>query len=165
MGKYPKHFFQKISLGAMTGLFSYLVLLIIRSPVEEIIAAFFIGLVPGIIDRQGFLTFLYALACAAGWMAGLLFFGIFLELGLGAWIMAGASLGFICGFTHGSFLRGTAGFLCGALAGLLAEASRYVTILSQDLRLLDMQLILLLMAGTLLPLATAIVSKSQRKNE
>ena len=149
----------------MAGLFSYLVLLFIRSPVEEIIAAFFIGLVPGVIDRKGFLTFLYALASAAGWMAGLLFFGIVFELGLGAWIMAGASLGFICGFAYGSFLRGAAGFLWGALAGLLAEASRYITILSQELRLLDMQLILLLMAGTLLPLATAIVSKSRRITE
>ena len=53
----------------MARLFSYLVLLIIRSSAEKIIAAFFIGLIPGIIDRKGFLTFLYALAGAAGWMA------------------------------------------------------------------------------------------------
>lgn len=147
----------------MVGLLVYFALLLIRSPMEEILAAFFIGFVPGVIDRKGSLAFIYALSCSAGWTAGVLFFGIFLELGLGAWIMAGAFLGFIYGFVHDSFLRGTAGFLLVALARLLAEASRYITILSQDLRLLDMQLILLVMSGILFPFTTAVVSKSRRR--
>ncbi|MDH7513483.1 MAG: DUF362 domain-containing protein [Clostridiales bacterium] len=163
MKKYSRRFLNKISIGAMTGLLAYFVLLLIRSPVEEIIAAFFIGLIPEIVERKDFLIFIYALSCSAGWIAGLLFFGMYLELGLGAWIMAGACLGFTSGIVHGSFLRGTAGLLLGVLAGLLAEASRYATILSHGLRLLDMQLIVLVAAGILLPLAATVVSKPQKK--
>jgi len=163
MKRNSRRFLKKILLGGIAGIVAYFILILIQSPWEDILAALLTGSIMGIIDRKRVLILLGALSCSLGWLLGNLLFGIVLELGLGAWICAGASLGLISGLFGGSLWRGILGLFLGALAGLLAETSRYLTVFSEGLRLMDMQLILLVMAGTLLPFAAALVAKSQKK--
>jgi hypothetical protein len=148
-----------VLVGAVMGLLTYIILLFINNSWEEVIATLLIGSVWGVAQRKKEAILIGALSLSIGWLAGTWLFGIFLGLGLGAWILAGASLGLIVGLYNGSFRRGLAGLLLGAVAGLIVEASRYITLISGRFRVIDMQLILLLTAGILLPSLAALVSK------
>jgi hypothetical protein len=163
MGKKSKKIFKNVLFGLIAGLFAYIVLLFINNPWEEVIPALLFGSVPGFVDRKRNTIFIGAFSASMGWLAGTFIFGIWLEIGLGAWVISGATLGLTSGFFGGSFPRALFGFLLGALAGLLAETSRYLTVFFEGLRLMDMQLILLVMAGILLPFAAALVTKPQKK--
>lgn len=157
-----KKILKKVLWGAVAGFISYIILIFIRSPWEEILPALLLGSVPGLVDKRTSSILVGSSAAAIGWLAGAFLFGIVLELGLGAWLIAGAFLGLAFGLISHSFLRTVAGFFLGLTAGLFVEASRYISLFSEALRPVDMQLIILMMAGILLPLAAGLASKPAR---
>lgn len=55
--------------------------------------------------------------------------------------------------------------LLGFVAGLAAETSRYLTVFVGPLRSLDMQLLLLLSAGLLLNLVTALIAPPVKRSD
>lgn len=93
---------------------------------------------------------------------GLNVFGFRIELGVGAWVFAGAFPGGACGAFRRWWITIPA-MLLGLVAGLLAEMSRYLTVLVPSLRGFDMQLLLLLCAGLFLNTVAALVSPPIRR--
>lgn len=161
-GRPQRHVIAKTIAGGMTGLIVFFPLLALQTDWEDVIAAAAIGAVAGLVDRSPRTVWLCALACASGWLVGSAVFGIWIEMGAGAWILAGAFLGAASGFLGGSAWRAGLGFLLGLVAGLVAEVSRYLTLLAEPLRTWDMHFILLVMAGLLLNLVAAGVGPSTR---
>ena len=148
---------RKLLLGLVAGAVSYILLLWLHGPWEEIVAATLIGSVAGIADLSAARILVGSSACAGGWLLGSMLFGVWIELGAGAWLVAGACLGAAFGAYRRWWVAILAAFL-GLLAGLLAEVSRYLTLLVSPLRGLDMQLLLLLSAGLLLNLVPALIA-------
>jgi len=156
-----RHVCRKLLIGLAAGVFSYILLLWLHGPWEEIVAAALIGSVVGIVDGSPKRTLVGSIACAAGWLLGSVVFGFWIELGVGAWVFAGAFLGGACGAFRRWWTTIPA-MLLGLAAGLLAEMSRYLTVLVPSLRSLDMQLLLLLCAGLFLNTVAALVSPPLR---
>ena len=154
---------RKLVIGLATGAFSYLLFLLPHSPWEEFVAAALIGSVVGLADLSPTRILVGSIACAAGWLLGSILFGVWIELGVGAWLVAGAFLGAVFG-AYRRWWMAVPAMLLGLLAGLLAELSRYVTVLMAPLRGLDMQLLLLLSAGLLLNLVAALMAPPVRKS-
>lgn len=152
--------FAKIILGALAGTISYVIVSSLQNPWSGVIGALLIGLVPGIVDhslpRAGF----GALACGGGWLAGSLCFGVWMDFGIGAWVVAGAFLGAAAGLCSASISRAGIGTLLGLFAGAIGELSRFATVLVRQLRGVDMELILLLCVGGLLNGAVALLTPS-----
>ncbi len=136
-------------LGAVAGAASYFLLLCLLDPWEELLAAVLIGAVVGITDRSGKRLLIGSIACATGWLVGSLLFNFWIELGIGAWIVAGALLSASFALYRRWWVIFPA-LVLGSLAGLLAELARFLTVFLASLRGLDMQLLLLLAAGLLL---------------
>ncbi|HXY49757.1 MAG TPA: hypothetical protein VEI01_09935 [Terriglobales bacterium] len=153
---------RKLLLGLVAGAVSYLLLLWLHGPWEEIVAATLIGSVVGIADLSAARILVGSTACAVGWLLGSMLFGVWIELGVGAWLVAGAFLGAAFGAYRRWWMTILAALL-GLLAGLLAEASRYLPLLVSALRGLDMQLLLLLSAGLLLNLVAALIAPPCRR--
>lgn len=153
---------RKLLLGTAVGAIAYLVLLPMHGPWEEIVAAALIGSVVGVVDFSIGRMLVGSIACAAGWLIGSILFGVWIELGIGAWVVAGTFLGaaFGAGRTWWTAIRG---MLLGIVAGLLTEASRFLTVLLPSLRGTDMQLLLLLSAGIFLNLIAALSASSPRR--
>jgi hypothetical protein len=147
-----------IGLGTAAGIFSYAIVSCFQDPWSEVIGALLIGSVPGIVDRLPQRALIGSLACGGGWLAGSLVFGVWMDLGIGAWLLAGAAFGAVAGVLGGSAMRVVAGALLGLLGGAISESARYVTVLAQSLRAVDMQLILLLCAGVFLGTTAALVA-------
>jgi hypothetical protein len=112
------------------------------------VAAVLIGSVVGISDLSPARILVGSIACATGWLLGSVLFGVWIELGLGAWLVAGAFLGAAFG-AYRRWWMVIPAMLLGLVAGLLAEVSRYLTVLMTALRGVDMQFLLLLSAGLL----------------
>jgi hypothetical protein len=147
--------------GGCAGALAYLVVMPLHSPLEEAVAAALIGCVPALVRRSPHLASLGAAACVSGWAAGTIVFGSWIELGIGAWSIAGASLGLTCGLQRGSYLSSAVGLGGGLIAGLAAELSRYLTVAIPSIRLWDMQLILLVTSGALVSLTATLVLPGQ----
>ena len=156
-----RHIRYKLLLGLLAGGLSYVLLLWLHGPWEEIVAAVLVGSVVGVADLSPIRILMGSAACALGWFLGSMIFGVWMELGVGAWLIAGAFLGAAFGASRG---WGTAisAMLLGLIAGLFAEASRFLTVLVAPLRSLDMQLLLLLSAGLLLNLVVALAAPPVR---
>jgi len=150
-----RHLLRKAMLGVMAGLASYLLLLWLHNPWDEILAAASIGSVIGVADGSGKRALTGSIACAAGWLLGSLLFNFWIELGTGAWIVAGAFLAASSAQKRKWWVIVPA-LLLGSIAGLLAELARYLTLLSPRLRGFDMELLLLLAAGLLLNVVAAV---------
>jgi hypothetical protein len=148
----------RVLTGGMAGLVAYTILLVPDTPWEESVAAGLIGLVPGLVRSDRRLALFGSLACIVGWLAGTLLFGVVIMLGVGAWILAGGALGVAAGIHGRSLPRAIFGMFLGALAGLMSEAARFLTVLTEAFRYCDMQLLLLVSAGILLPLATYLAT-------
>jgi len=144
-------------LGLSAGVVSYILLLWLHGPWEEIVAAALIGSVVGIADRSPQRVLVGSIACAAGWLLCSVLFGIWTELGVGAWMGAGALLGAAFGAYRAWWMTIPA-MLLGLVAGLVAEASRYLTVFLSPLRGFDMQLLLLLSAGLFLTLVATVMA-------
>ena len=142
--------------GALAGIVSYWTIAPLQSPWSEVIGALLVGLVPGLAKRSLPSAATGSVACAAGWLTGALLFGIWMDLGIGAWLLAGAFLG-AAGTFRSSGVRVALGAALGLLGGAVGEASRYATVLVERFRSVDMQLILLLSVGMLLNAAVALV--------
>ena len=153
---------RKLLLGFVSGMISYLLLLMLHGPWEEILAAILIGSVVGVVDLSPNRILMGSAACALGWWLGSMLFGVWIELGVGAWLIAVAFSGAVFGAGRRWWMAFPAPLL-GLVAGLLAEASRFLTVLVTPLRGLDMQLLLLLSAGLLLNLAAALVAPPIRR--
>ena len=151
--------FLGVLAGALAGILSYAVIAPLHSSWWEIVGALLIGLVPGLVQRSARRALLGSAACAAGWLLGAVAFGIWMDLGMGAWLLAGAFLGAAAGVFSFSVPRAIAGAALGLLAGLLGEISRYATLAVHGLRTADMQLLLLVSAGVLLNAAAALVMR------
>lgn len=154
---------RRMALGGLAGLVSYLILLLSQSPWEEAIAAILIGLAAGTTFCNSRKMFWGSLVCITGWLAGAILFGVVSDLGIGAWIVAGAALGVTAGLETRSLWRGILGLFLGAAAGILAELTRFTTLVSSSLRGVDMQLLVLLSAGCLLPLICFLTVWSRRQ--
>ncbi len=157
-----RHVCRKLLLGLATGAFSYVLLLWLHGPWEEIIGAALIGSVVGIADLSSTRILVGSIACAAGWLLGSILFGVWIELGAGAWLVAGAFLGAAFGALRRWWVAIPA-MLFGLVAGLLAEVSRYLTVFVTSLRGLDMQLLLLLSAGLFLNIVAALTAPPFRR--
>jgi hypothetical protein len=157
-----RHICRKLLLGLAAGAASYVLLLCLRGPWEESIAAFLIGSATGVADRSPARALVGSTACTTGWVLGTILFGAWIELGVGAWLVAGALLAAAFG-AYRAWWMAIPATLAGLLAGLLAEASRYLTVLFSPLRGLDMQLLLLLSAGGLLNFVAALVAPPFRR--
>jgi len=156
------HVWRKLLLGLVAGAISYVLLLWLHGPWEEIVAATLIGSVVGVAELSPGRILVGSVACATGWFLGSMLFGVWIELGVGAWLVAGAFLGAVFGACRKWWMAIPA-MLLGLVAGLLAEASRYLTVLATPLRGLDMQLLLLLSAGLLLNLVAALMAPPFRR--
>jgi len=156
-----RHIRYKLLLGLLAGGLSYVLLLWLHGPWEEIVAAVLVGSVVGVADLSPIRILMGSAACALGWFLGSMIFGVWMELGVGAWLIAGAFLGAAFGACRG-WWTAISVMLLGLIAGLLAEASRFLTVLVTPLRSLDMQLLLLLSAGLLLNLLAALAAPSVR---
>jgi hypothetical protein len=133
------------------------VLLWLHGPWQEIVAAALIGSVVGVVDRCPRRILIGSTMCVAGWLAGTLIFGLWIELGIGAWLGAGAFLAGAFAFHRRRWLFFPA-LLLGILAGSVAEFSRFLTVLATPLRSFDMQLLLLLSAGLFLNLVAGLLA-------
>jgi uncharacterized membrane protein YjjP (DUF1212 family) len=80
-----RHICGKLVLGLLAGAMSYAVLFWLHGPWKEIVAATLIGSVVGIVDLSPRRILVGSAACAIGWLLGSILFGVWLELGLGAW--------------------------------------------------------------------------------
>jgi len=152
-----RHVSRKLLLGVLSGAIAYVLLLWLHGPWEEIIAALIIGSAIGIADLSPARIMVGSTACAAGWLFGSILFSVCIELGVGAWLFAGAFLGAAFGAYRRWWLKIPA-ILLGLIAGLLAEASRYLTVFVAPFRGIDMQLLLLLSAGLFLNTAAALIA-------
>jgi hypothetical protein len=141
---------KSLVFGGCAGALAYLVVMPLHSPWEEAIAAALIGCVPALVRRSPRSASLGAAACVSGWVVGTVIFGSWVELGIGAWAVAGAGLGLACGLQGRGFFRAAAGLGGGLIAGLAAELSRYLTVVIPPIRTWDMQLLLLVGSGALL---------------
>jgi hypothetical protein len=157
-----RHFCRKLVLGLAAGAISYVLLFWLHGPWEEIIAAALIGSVVGIADLSPARILVGSVASSAGWLLGSVLFSVWIEVGVGAWLIAGASLGAAFGACRRWWMAIPA-MLLGLVAGLVAEASRYLTILVTPLRGLDMQLLLLMSAGLLLNFVAALMAPPFRR--
>jgi hypothetical protein len=157
-----RHVCRKLLLGLAAGAFSYVLLLWLHGPWEEIIAATLIGSVVGIADLSPARIVVGSTACVTGWLLGSILFGVWMELGVGAWLVAGAFLGAAFGAYRRWWIAIPA-MLLGLVAGLIAELSRYLTVLVTPLRGLDMQLLLLLSAGLFLNIVAALMAPPFRR--
>jgi len=157
-----RHVCRKLVLGLVAGAISYVLMLSLHGPWEEIIAATLIGSVVGIADLSPARIVVGSTACATGWLLGSMLFGVWMELGVGAWLVAAAFLGAAFG-AYRRWWMAIPAMLLGLVAGLIAELSRYLTVLVTSLRGVDMQLLLLLSAGLLLNVVAAIVAPPFRK--
>ena len=153
---------RTLLLGAVAGAVSYLVLLPLHGPWEEIVAAVLIGSVLGISKLSYRRILVGSVACSAGWLVGSILFGVWIELGIGAWVLAGAFLGAAFGASR-TWWAVIPGMLLGAVSGVVAEVSRYLTLLLTSLRGVDMQLLLLLSAGVFLPSVAALMALPRGK--
>lgn len=81
-----RHVCRKLLLGLAAGALSYVLLLWLHGPWEEIVAAALIGSVVGIADLSPTCILVGSTACAAGWLLGSILFGVWIELGVGAWL-------------------------------------------------------------------------------
>jgi hypothetical protein len=150
--EFTKRGIRQIALGGLAGFVSYFILLLSHSPWEEAIAAVLIGSAAGHAFYDSHRMFLGGLICVTGWLVGAMLFGVVSDLGIGAWIPAGAALGAGAGVVARSLSRVILGLSLGLAAGVLAELTRFATVMFSSLRGVDMQLLLLLSAGCLLPL-------------
>lgn len=157
-----RHVCRKLLLGVVAGTISYVALLSLHGPWEEVVAAALIGSVVGIADLSPTRILVGSIACATGWLLGSVLFGVWIELGVGAWLVAGAFLGAAFG-TYRKWWMVIPAMLFGLGAGLLAEVSRYLTVLVTPLRGFDMQLLLLLSAGLLLNVVAALMAPPFRR--
>jgi len=157
-GRRSRRIWAKALAGGVAGLASYLLLLPIHSPWEEALAASLIGGAPGLVDGEPRRSWRGGCACLTGWLMGSLLFGLRLELGIGAWILAGGLLAAMTAAFDGPTWRMVPALLLGALAGLAAEASRYLTLVSAAMRDVDMQLLVLTLAGLTLGAVAALVA-------
>jgi hypothetical protein len=157
-----RHVWRKLLLGLVAGAASYVLLLWLHGRWEEIVAATLIGSVVGIADLSGARILAGSAACTTGWLLGSMIFGVWTGLGVGAWLVAGAFLGAAFGACRKWWMAIPA-MLLGLVAGLLAEASRYLTVFVTPLRGFDMQLLLLLSAGLLLNLVAALMAPPFRR--
>ena len=157
-----RHVCRKLLLGLVAGALSYVLLLWLHGPWEEVVAAVLIGSVVGISDLSLARILVGSIACATGWLLGSVLFGVWIELGLGAWLVAGAFLGAAFG-AYRRWWMVIPAMLLGLVAGLLAEVSRYLTVLITALRGVDMQLLLLLSAGLLLNFVAALMAPALRR--
>jgi hypothetical protein len=158
----PPHLTRKLLLGVTLGALSYVLLLWLHGPWQEVLAAALIGSVVGIADLSPMRILVGSVACTGGWLLGSILFGVWIELGMGAWLVAGAFLG----AAFGAFRRWWVAILAfgsGLMAGLLAEISRYLTVFAPPLRGLDMQLLLLLSAGLFLNVVAALAAPPIRR--
>jgi hypothetical protein len=147
-----------MALGALVGLAAYGLVLPLHSPWEEAVAAALLGGVSPSLDGSLRRVWLGVGSCLAGWLAGTVVFGLWLDIGIGAWIVAGAFLGAAAGAFDGLSWRVVPGLVLGTVAGALAEASRFLPVFFEPLRGVDMQQLLLVGAGLLLACATACVA-------
>jgi hypothetical protein len=155
--------FSKVLIGALAGTLSYVLLLWLHGPWEEVLAAALIGSVVGIADRSPSRIFVGAAACTAGWVLASVVFSTWIELGIGAWLGAGAFLGAAFGLYRRWWVALITMSL-GFAAGALAEAARYAPVFVAGLRAVDMQLLLLLTAGLLLSLVAAAAAPPVRRS-
>jgi hypothetical protein len=158
----PRHVCRKLLLGLVAGGLSYVLLLWLHGPWEEIVAAALIGSVVGIADLSATRILVGSIACSMGWLLGSILFGVWIELGLGAWLVAGAFLGAAFGACRRWWMALPA-MLLGLVAGLVAEASRYLTVFMTTLRGVDMQLLLLLSAGLFLNAVATLMAPPIRR--
>jgi hypothetical protein len=158
-----RHVCRKLLLGLVAGVVSYVLMLWLHGPWEEIIAATLIGSVVGIADLSPARIVVGSTACATGWLLGSMLFGVWMELGVGAWLIAGAFLGAAFGAYRRRWWMVIPAMLLGLVAGLIAESSRYLTVLVTPLRGFDMQLLLLLSAGLLLNMVAALIAPPFRR--
>jgi hypothetical protein len=152
----------KTILGAISGFVGFLVVALINSPWEELIVAALIGSVAGLVDKSKLKIMIGILSCAGGLFLGLLLtivLGERLSLPLGAWGVAGAFLGMTFGIYDRSILRAIFGFILGFFGGLIAEASQFLLISIESLKLTDRQLIILISSGIFINLFTAFTQK------
>jgi hypothetical protein len=147
-----------VTAGLAGNLCCYVVLVLVDAPWLEVGAAFLTGLSCGLLWRRPTGCFLAAAATTLGWLLGTVMFGLAIDLGVGAWLPAGALLGCVAGAHAGSWWRGAVGLIVGIVVGGIVEASRWLTVLMPPLRLVDMQLLLLVFAGLLFPLAARLLS-------
>jgi hypothetical protein len=152
-----RHICRSLILGLVAGVGSYVLLVFLHGPWEEMVAAALIGSVVGIADLSPTRILIGSIACATGWLLGSVLFGVWIELGVGSWLVAGAFLGAAFG-AYRRWWMVIPAMLLGFVAGLLAEVSRYLTVLVTSLRGLDMQLLLLLSAGVFLNLVAALMA-------
>jgi hypothetical protein len=157
-----RHVLRKLLLGPAAGAFSYVLLLWLHGPWEEAVAAALIGSVVGIADLSLRRILVGCIACTVGWLLGSILFGVWIELGMGAWLVAGAFLGAAFGAFRKWWVAILA-FVSGLMAGLLAEISRYLTVFATPLRGLDMQLLMLLSAGLFLNVVAAVAAPPIRR--
>jgi len=155
-GRRSRRIWAKALAGGVVGLASYLLLLPIHSPWEEALAASLIGGAPGLVDGAPRRSWLGGCACLTGWLMGSLLFGH--RLGIGAWILAGGLLAAVTAAFDGPTWRMVPALLLGAFAGLAAEASRYLTLVSTAMRDVDMQLLVLTLGGFTLGAVAALVA-------
>lgn len=158
-----RHVSRKLVVGLAAGALSYVLLLWLHGPWEEIVAAALIGSVVGIADLSPMRILVGSIACAAGWLLGSILFGVWIELGVGAWLVAGAFLAAAFEASRRWWMAIPA-MLLGLVAGLLAEVSRYLTVLVPPLRGVDMQLLLLLSAGLFLNIVAALMGPPFRRS-
>lgn len=78
-----RHVWRKLVLGLVAGAISYVLMLWLHGPWEEIIAAALIGSVVGIADLSPARIVVGSTACATGWLLGSMLFGT------GCWSLAG----------------------------------------------------------------------------
>jgi hypothetical protein len=122
-----RHLLRRILLGVLSGAVAYTLLLWLHGPWEELIAALIIGSAIGIADLSPARIMVGSTACAAGWLFGSVLCSVSIELGVGAWLFAGAFLSAAFGAYRRWWVRIPA-ILLGLVSGLLAEASRYLTV-------------------------------------
>ena len=158
----PRRLLHKLLLGLVAGAISYALLFWSHGPWQEIVAAALVGSVVGVVDRCPRRILVGSAACVTGWLVGTLLFGLWIELGIGAWLGAGAFLAGALAFYRRRWLI-LPGMLLGVLAGSVAESSRFLTVLATPLRNFDMQLLLLLSAGLFLNLVAGLLAPPLRR--
>ncbi len=122
------HSSMGIILGALAGVLSYLIVAPFHSPWSEVVGALLIGMAPGLVDRSLHRVAIGAIACAGGWLAGSMLFGVWMDVGIGAWLFAGIFLGAAAGWFSGLWARVAIGMLLRLLGGAIGEVSRYATV-------------------------------------
>jgi hypothetical protein len=154
-----RYVWRKLLLSSAAGAFSYVLLLWLHGPWEGFVAVTLIGSVIGIANRSRARILVGSSVCATGWLLGPILFGVWIELGVGAGLVAGAFLG--AAFSADRRLwPAIPEMLLGSVAGLLAEVSRYLTVRVTWFCGLGMQLLRLLSAGLLWNIVAAVMAPS-----